>query len=310
MPARVGRGSCHGIAIGRWLVVTLDTRPSPDPTAEIAALDPDKDYERIAFLLANQLFPYTIEKSLEYALFKTYALPTVSRILAATGEFTARAQKRYDDTVLLLAEISENGFDDPDARAALKRINAMHGRFRIRNEDFLYTLSTFVFEPIRALERYGPRPMTAGEQRAWFNAYRRLGAEMRIADLPEDLAGFRVWREAFERREMRFEPTNRVVADATVKVLLDMLKVPALLRGAAKAALVALMEQHVARAFGYPQPNRAVLAVVNGAMAARKYVAGLLPDGKRLRLQTRRNLPTYRGNYRIGELGTFAPPRD
>jgi hypothetical protein len=288
----------------------LDTRPSSNASAEIASLDPDKDYERIAFLLTYQLFPYTIEKALEYALFKTYAVPSVSRLLVATGEFSTRAQKRYDDTVLLLAEVGENGFDHPDATAALGRINAMHGRFRIRNEDFLYTLSTFVFEPIRALRLYGPRPMTEREQRAWFNAYRRLGAEMGIADLPGDLESFRAWREAFESREMHFEPTNRVVADATVKVLLDMLRVPAFLRGTAKAVLVALMEPHVARAFDYPQPNRIVLAAVDAAMAMRRLVASRLPDGKRPRLQSRRNLPTYRGNYRIAELGTFAPRRD
>jgi hypothetical protein len=287
-----------------------DTRPSPSPSAEIASLDPNKDYERIAFLLTYQLFPYTIEKALEYALFKTYAVPSVSRLLVATGEFSTRAQKRYDDTVLLLAGVGENGFDHPNARAALGRINAMHGRFRIRNEDFLYTLSTFVFEPIRALRLYGPRPMTEREQQAWFTAYGRLGVEMGIADLPDSLEDFRNWREEFERREMRFEPTNRVVADATVKVLLDMLRVPVLLRGTAKAVLVALMEPHVARAFGYPQPNRAVLAIVNASMAVRRFVAGLLPDGKRIRLQSHRNLPTYRGNYRIADLGTFAPRRD
>lgn len=63
--------------------MTLNTAPSLDPTAEIASLDPQKDCERIAFLLTYQLFPHTIEKSLEYALFKTYAVPSISRILAA-----------------------------------------------------------------------------------------------------------------------------------------------------------------------------------------------------------------------------------
>ncbi len=109
---------------------------------------------------------------------------------------------------------------------------------------------------------------------------------------------------------MRFSPTNRVVADATVKVLLDLLRVPAFLRGAARTVLVAVMEPRVVEAFGYPRPNRAVLAAVDAAMAARKFVAGLLPDNKRLRLQTSRNLPTYRGSYKIAELGTFAPTRE
>ncbi|MCB2077855.1 MAG: DUF2236 domain-containing protein [Novosphingobium sp.] len=283
-----------------------DLTPSPNPTAEISSLDPEKDCERIAFLLANQLFPYTIEKALEYALFKTYAVPSISRILAATGEFTERAQKRYDDTVLLLAEVSENGQGHPDAELALDRINEMHGRFRIRNEDFLYTLSTFVFEPIRALQLYGPRPMTPHEQRAWFNAYVQLGEGMKIADLPANPESFRNWRQAYEQREIRFEPTNRVVADATVEVLQDILRVPKFARGLALSALVVVMEPHVARAFGYPAPHPAMAASVNAFMTVRKIVAGLLPDRRTVRLQTKRNLPTYRGDYSIAELGTFA----
>jgi hypothetical protein len=37
-----------------------------------------------------------------------------------------------------------------------ERINQMHGRFSISNDDFLYVLSTFVYEPIRWNERLGP----------------------------------------------------------------------------------------------------------------------------------------------------------
>jgi hypothetical protein len=43
-------------------------------------------------------------------------------------------------------------------------MNALHGRFRIANEDFLYVLSTFVFEPIRWNQRFGWRRMTEFEQ--------------------------------------------------------------------------------------------------------------------------------------------------
>ncbi len=268
------------------------------------------DCERIAFLLTYQLFPYTIEKSLEYALFKSYAVPSISRILFATGEFTERAQKRYDDTVLVLAEIGEKGHEHPDAEAAVARINDMHGRFRIRNDDFLYILSTFVFEPIRALELYGPRPMTPTEQNGWFHAYRKLGELMNIEDLPEDLTTFRAWHDGFEQREMRFEPTNRAVADATMNVLLDMLKVPSFARKLAKSATVALMEPHVAEAFDFPPPGRALVAAVNGVMALRKFVAGALPDRKSLRLQTNRKLPTYPLGYEIAHLGTFARSYD
>lgn len=287
--------------------MALDTSSSPGPTAEIARLHAERDCERIAFLLTNQLFPLSIEKALEYALFKTYAVPTISRLLAATGEFTARAQKRYDDTVLVLAEIGENGRDHPRSEAALARMNAMHARYRIRNVDFLYTLSCFVFEPIRFLALHGPRPMTAHEQVAWFNAYRQLGESMGIADLPETLADFQRWREAFERDEMRFAPSNRTVADATIRVLFDMMRVPRALRPFAQDVVVATMEPHVAAAFGYAEPGRAVRTVARATLAARREVIARLPDRRTVRLQTRRRLPTYPNGYMIERLGTFAP---
>lgn len=287
----------------------MNRAPSPDAAAEIATLDPETDFERIAFLLTYQLFPISIEKALEYALFKTYAIPSISRILAATGEFTDRAQKRYDDTVLLLAEISENGDGHPRADEALARMNAIHGRFRIRNEDFLYTLSAFVFEPIRFLRLYGPRPLTEPEARGWLNAYRKLGREMGIEAIPDDLSAFLRWREDFEAREMRAAPSNRVIADATMKVLFDMLGVPGFARGAAERAMVAVMETHVAAAFDFAPPSAPLRAAVAGGLALRRAALRLTPDRRRLRLQTRRALPTYdggrgaAGGYRIADLG-------
>jgi hypothetical protein len=47
-------------------------------------------------------------------------------------------------------------------------MNAIHARFAIANDDFLYVLSTFVFEPIRWNARFGWRPMTEAEKLGWF----------------------------------------------------------------------------------------------------------------------------------------------
>jgi len=43
-------------------------------------------------------------------------------------------------------------------------MNQLHGRFDIANEDFLYVLSTFIFEPIRWNTRFGWRPATVSRQ--------------------------------------------------------------------------------------------------------------------------------------------------
>lgn len=114
---------------------------------EIAQLDPSVDYERIVYLLSTFEFAWDIEKALEFALFRTYGVPSISGLLSKTGAFRKDTQKRYDDTELLLAEIAESGQDSVRGQVAMTRINDMHARYRISNDDMLYVLSTFVTEP-------------------------------------------------------------------------------------------------------------------------------------------------------------------
>ena len=147
-------------------------------------------------------------------------MPSISGLLARTGEFEQRPRKRYDDTELILAEIMEHGFDSDRGRRALARMNDMHGRFRIAESDLLYVLSTFVFEPIRWLERYGRRGMTAHEQEAWFRYYRGLGERMGIPGIPDDLEEFRRFNQDYEASHFRFAESNKVVATATSDLLL------------------------------------------------------------------------------------------
>src|SRR3989442_13561650 len=108
--------------------------------SEIRRLDPVHDHQRIVFLSARQDFPFDTTRALEFALFRTFAVPSISALLDRTGEFQNRAQKRYDDTDLIVSELMERGYDSDRAKRALRRMNQLHGRFDIANEDFLYVL--------------------------------------------------------------------------------------------------------------------------------------------------------------------------
>jgi hypothetical protein len=55
-------------------------------------------------------------------------VPSIAQLLASTGEFTG-ALKRYDDTDLLISTFAENGYDSAVGRAAIRRMNQIHGRF-------------------------------------------------------------------------------------------------------------------------------------------------------------------------------------
>ena len=276
---------------------------------EIAALDADREYERIAFLLSAYEFPWDIERSLEFALFRTYAVPSISGLLARTGEFERRPRKRYDDTELILSEILENGLDSPRGRAALARMNAMHGRFAIANADMLYVLSTFLFEPIRWLERFGWRTLTDHEKQASLNYYRELGRRMGIDGIPEDLDAFEQLNRDYEADHFRYAETNRRIGTATLELLLGFY-LPRWLLWAGRPVALALMDPPLLTAMGFAPAPHWLRVLVPGLLRLRARILARLPERRSPRLLTQRQRPTYPEGYRIEELGTFQRTRD
>ena len=170
---------------------------------EIRGLDPVSDHSRIVYLDTCFEFPWDTTRALELALFRTFAVPSVAALLDSTGEFARGAQKRYDDTDLILSTIVEAGYDSEDGKRAIRRMNSIHGRFAISNEDFLYVLSSFVFEPIRWNARFGWRPLIETEKRATFEFWREVGRRMAIRDLPETYDELERLNADYERRHFR-----------------------------------------------------------------------------------------------------------
>ena len=79
-------------------------------------LDPELDFVRIYRHVVMHEFPWDMNQALSFALFRTYAVPGIGRLLDETGEFTGAVQKRYDDTALLLEQPLSLGFEHPDGR--------------------------------------------------------------------------------------------------------------------------------------------------------------------------------------------------
>jgi len=273
---------------------------------DTSGLDPDKDARMIVLALAAWDFPWDIEKSLEFALFRTYAVPSISSLLVRTGEFEDRTRKRYDDTELILAEIGEHGAEHPRGAAALKRMNEMHGRFRIPNEDMLYVLSTFVFEPMRWIERFGWRQLSAKEITAIFNYYRDLGARMGIRNIPEDLATFETFNRDYEQRNFQYAESNARIGNKTLDLMLGFY-LPRFLFRLARPGAYALMDQPLLSAMGFPAAPRWLQWTVPAALRVRAGLLRLLPKRRRPHLLTRVRRPTYPNGYRVDELGTFPP---
>jgi hypothetical protein len=142
----------------------------------------------------------------------------MTELLVHTGEFSGHAQERYGDTVLILAQLLEHGYDSPRGRVAMRRMNQLHGRFPIANEDFLYVLSTFVFEPIRWNARFGWRPMSEHEKLGSFFYWRAVGRRMNIKDIPATYEEFEHHNVEYERTRFTYGPSNHTIGVATREV--------------------------------------------------------------------------------------------
>lgn len=271
---------------------------------EIETLDPRVDYERICFLLSAYEFSWDIEKALEFALFRTYAVPSISGLLSSTGEFRDRTRKRYDDTELLMSEISENGQESERGEEAIARMNEMHSRYRISNNDMLYVLSTFVVEPVHWVERFGKRDMTRTEIEAWNYYYQALGSKMGIKDVPVDFAAFEAFHRDYEASKFRYCATNAEIGSVTRDLLLSMY-LPKRLVPLCRPAVHALCDPPLRSAMGFDDPPRWLESLLLAGLNLRAHILHLLPSRRRPRLITKRRRPTYPMGYQISELGTF-----
>lgn len=268
----------------------------------ILQLDPQRDHLEIVYLDAFHEFPFDTTRSLEVALFRTFAVPSVSALLHQTGEFGQRPQKRYDDTDLILSELIEHGYDSEHGRAALRRMNRLHGRFNISNDDYLYVLSTFVFEPIRWNARFGWRLMVEQERLASYYYWREIGGRMNIKAIPASYTAFEQYNAAYERAHFRYSESNRRVAEATRDMFLGWF-LPKPLWGLGAPALYAILDDPLLDAFGFPRPSTGMRRFVESVVKLRGRLIRLLPERRRPRLRTGPRRPTYPQGYRIEELG-------
>ncbi len=286
----------------------LPTEPEsqpPSPEASARGLDPaDREAIRLCHEVAGRLFPWDLTRSLELALLKTFCVPSISGLLAETGEFLQRPRKRYDDTGLMVAELLRHGPDSAMGEAVISRLNRIHGAYPIRAEDYRYVLSTFVCEPIRWLARYGWRPLSAAEQEAVFRFWRLVGERMGIPEIPPDLAAMLAFNQAFEAEVFAPAASNRQVAEATLAMLLR--DWPAPLRPALGRLLAGLLAQSEADCLGWSRPAAPLQALMLAALRSRSRLAGFsqsLRPPQRSRFFSEQPTPSYGERFQLPQLG-------
>jgi len=226
--------------------------------------------------------PLLLYYSLAFALFKTYAIPSISRILVATGELKSSdtVSKRYSDTEIMIGSWmicpvngrTANKGVDPRAMLALARTNWIHSHYDISNEDFLFTLALFILEPITWAEKYGWRKLSPLEQQAQFVFWADIGRRMNIKDIPSSLEILKEWAVAYEMEKMVPHQTNKTIAEGTVQELLYPAPKFFKLKQLGKNLVAAAMDNHVRNAMMMPEPPWYLRTTVNSILYSVAFV--------------------------------------
>jgi hypothetical protein len=269
---------------------------------EIKQLDPDKDALRIVQLTLFHEFPWDYNRALELALYKTFAVPTISKILFNSKEFELRPQKRYDDTDLILSEIIENGYDSPRGKEVIERLNWIHSHYPIKNDDYLYTLSTFIFEPCRWIAKYGYRPLTRNEELAGFKVFQEIGKRMHIENIPETIEEFERFNLEYERKNFVFTKDNAAIAKAVEDLMMSWF-IPQSLYEVGREFAHGIMQENLLKSFGYKPAPKIIQFISESVLKTRGALSLMLPPFNRPYIRTKVKSKSYPEGYKLEHLG-------
>ncbi|MEU8622527.1 oxygenase MpaB family protein [Streptomyces sp. NPDC048623] len=269
----------------------------------LETLDPKADHEEIHRLSSDREFPWDYGRGLEVAIWRTCCVPAISDVLDGTGEFALRAQKRYDDTRILLGELVRGGYDSDRGRQAIRQINNAHHRFDIANEDMLYVLSTFVLEPVRWIDRWAWRPTSETERLAAFYFFANVGRRMNIREIPTDYASFEEFNREYERARFRRVPSNHRVGTAVIGLYASWYRRP--VRDLVSATLPCRLDAPALDALGMRRPPLWARALNHAGLRGHARAERVAPK-LMARLMTRptaRTYPGYPSGYDLADIG-------
>jgi hypothetical protein len=267
----------------------------------IQQLDPEKDCWQICYIILGYEFPWDTVRALEVALMRTYCLPSISKLLNKTGEFIHRPQKRYDDTSIILTEIIKWGYDSERGQEALQKMNAIHRRFKIDNADFLYVLSTFIYEPIRWNERFGWRLMCENEKLATFYFWRRVGELMNIEHIPDTYEELARYNQEYEKAHFKYSDYNRKVGEATRDLFISWF--PKWMAKPLKPITYTLLDDIMLDAFGFEHPAPLLRQSVENILKIRARILQFFPAANKADFVIDHPTRTYPNGYEIANLG-------
>ncbi|KAI1738168.1 hypothetical protein F4680DRAFT_426312 [Xylaria scruposa] len=256
--------------------------------ASFANMTVDDAYQ-IQKWLAEQEFPKVFSASIFFALFKTYGVPSISRLLVQTGHFTYRgdgtkASKRAADTSVLLTNMVIGKPGSRRAMEAVARTNYLHSHYlktgRISDDDMLYTLSLFTLEGMRWTDLYEWRRLTPMERCAMATFWKALGEDLQITyrQLPSSQSGWSDglhwleeldgWSRQYEAKNMQPDDSNALLAESTLNLALH--NVPSMFKPLVRRLVALLLTPRLREAMRIPHPPPIYQTVFNLFISLRK----------------------------------------
>jgi hypothetical protein len=271
----------------------------------IDRVDPLAGAHVIFGILFDRIFPLDLLLASELGQLRTFAVPSISRLLAATGQYVHEGQKRVDDTRAILAEIMMPGPTSARGGEMIAHLNRIHGHYTIANDDYLLTLAALAVSPIEHVDVWGHRPMRPHERAAWYAVFRQLGERMGLTNIPPTYEAMVAFRSRYEAAAVRYDPANVEVARAVLRVLADALPAP-LQRIVEPTVALLLGAPHVVAALGLRAPTSAERRLIEATLRARaaferRYTAYQSVGFSKTPLFT--ELPTYPEGYARHLLG-------
>ncbi|KAJ3563637.1 hypothetical protein NP233_g8816 [Leucocoprinus birnbaumii] len=172
-----------------------------------------EEAQKVMFVSCGYDMPLIVNYSLAFALLKTYAIPSISRLLSATKQLKSNEtiSKRYADTELMLSTwvacpLSGHTRDDksdefdPRAMIAVARMNQLHSKYKIL-PACLVTIDV-------------------GELKSYCIFWIEIGNRMGIQGIPGTPEEMRIWARAYEEECMAPNILNHEVAGYTTEELL------------------------------------------------------------------------------------------
>ncbi|MGY0064146.1 oxygenase MpaB family protein [Streptomyces sp. LZ34] len=237
---------------------TIDRNPAKrsEEQAQIA-------YRRLALVD----FSEDLRLGLNLAFYRTFAVPTIAKVLVGTGKMTSNPRARAKATGELMYMLIEHGLDSSAGRETVAALNRLHGGLPVGEAEFVYVLAAFCVAPVRWIDSHSWRATTIAEKDASYGFYAGLAERMHINLPPRSYSELASWMEEYEERNFAVTGEGQALMDATRCLLAA--RFPSLVAPLVRLGADALLDERLRAGVGVARPPAVIRGLVGAALWVR-----------------------------------------